>query len=84
MPTFDIIKEVKPKQTFRVASVIGKFDLQSEHIIEHFKGDIDINEKWQISRMDNSFLITVSLINISPHKYRENRPYPPPGNPLLA
>jgi len=48
MPTFDIIKEVKPKQTFRVASVIGKFDLQSEHIIEHFKGDIDINEKWQI------------------------------------
>ena len=40
MPTFDIIKEVKPKQTFRVASVIGKFDLQSEHIIEHFKGDI--------------------------------------------
>lgn len=48
MPTFDIIKEVKPKQTFRVASVIGKFDLQSEHIIEHFKGNIDIPEKWQI------------------------------------
>ena len=48
MPTFDIIKEVKPKQTFRVASVIGKFDLQSEHIIEHFKGDIDINENWQV------------------------------------
>ena len=41
MPTFDIIKEVKPKQTFRVASVIGKFDLQSEHIIEHFQGNID-------------------------------------------
>lgn len=48
MPTFDIIKEVKPKQTFRVASVIGKFDLQSEHIVEHFKGDIDINDNWQI------------------------------------
>lgn len=48
MPTFDIIKEVKPKQTFRVASVIGKFDLQSEHIIEHFKGDIDINDNWQV------------------------------------
>lgn len=48
MPTFDIIKEVKPKQTFRVASVIGKFDLQSEHIIEHFQGDIDINDNWQI------------------------------------
>jgi ABC-type polar amino acid transport system ATPase subunit len=48
MPTFDIIKEVKPKQTFRVASVIGKFDLQSEHVIEHFHGNIDINENWQI------------------------------------
>ena len=48
MPTFDIIKEVKPNQTFRVASVIGKFDLQSEHIIEHFKGDIQVPEKWQI------------------------------------
>lgn len=48
MPTFDIIKEVKPKQTFRVASVIGKFDLQSEHIIEHFQGNIDINENWQV------------------------------------
>lgn len=48
MPTFDIIKEVKPKQTFRVASVIGKFDLQSDHIVEHFKGDIDINENWQV------------------------------------
>lgn len=48
MPTFDIIKEVKPKQTFRVASVIGKFDLQSEHIIEHFQGNIEMPEKWQI------------------------------------
>lgn len=48
MPTFDIIKEVKPTKTFRVASVIGKFDLQSEHIIEHFKGDININDNWQI------------------------------------
>ena len=48
MPTFDIIKEVKPKQTFRVASIIGKFDLQSEHIVEHFQGNIDINENWQV------------------------------------
>jgi ABC-type molybdenum transport system ATPase subunit/photorepair protein PhrA len=48
MPTFNIIKEVKPKQTFRVASVIGKFDLQSNNIIEHFEGNIDINDNWQI------------------------------------
>jgi len=48
MPTFDIVKEVKPSKTFRVASVIGKFDLQSENIVEHFKGDIDIPNEWQI------------------------------------
>jgi ABC-type ATPase with predicted acetyltransferase domain len=48
MPTFDIIKQVKPKQTFRVASVIGKFDLQSDNIVEHFQGNIDINDNWQI------------------------------------
>lgn len=48
MPTFDIIKEVKPNKTFRVASVIGKFDLQSENIVEHFKGDIDLPKNWQI------------------------------------
>ena len=48
MPSFNIIKEVKPKKTFRVASVIGKFDLQSENIIEHFQGDLSINDNWQI------------------------------------
>ena len=37
-----------PKKTFRVASVIGKFDLQSENIIEHFQGDLSINDNWQI------------------------------------
>jgi ABC-type lipoprotein export system ATPase subunit/predicted acetyltransferase len=48
MPTFDIIKEVNPIKTFRVASVIGKFDLQSENVVEHFKGDIDMPNEWQI------------------------------------
>lgn len=48
MPTFNIIRESKPKKSFRVASVIGKFDLQSEHIIEQFKGDISLPENWQI------------------------------------
>ena len=48
MPTFDIIKESKPSKTFRVASVIGKFDLQSENIVEHFKGDINLPEQWQV------------------------------------
>lgn len=48
MPTFDIIKESKPSKTFRVASVIGKFDLQSEKIVEHFKGDIELPKQWQV------------------------------------
>ena len=48
MPTFDIIKESKPSKTFRVASVIGKFDLQSENIVEHFKGDIEFPKEWQV------------------------------------
>lgn len=48
MPTFDIIKKSKPKLSFRVSSVIGKFDLQSEKIIEHFKGNIDLPNKWNI------------------------------------
>lgn len=48
MPTFDIIKETQPKKTFRVASVIGKFDLQSEKISERFIGNIELPDKWQI------------------------------------
>lgn len=48
MPNFNIIKENKPKKTFRVASVIGKFDLQSENIKEEFKGSIDFTNIWQI------------------------------------
>ena len=48
MPHFDILRESKPKKTFRVASVMGKFDLQTEHIKEHFKGSIDIPDNWQI------------------------------------
>lgn len=48
MPTFDIIKETIAPKSFRVASIIGKFDLQSEKITEHFKGNIDIENDWQI------------------------------------
>lgn len=48
MPSFDLVKKSKPKKTFRVASVIGKFDLQSEEIIERFVGDININNDWKV------------------------------------
>ena len=48
MPTFDIVRKSEPKQSFRVASIIGKFDLQSNAIEERFTGNIDISDNWQI------------------------------------
>ena len=48
MPTFDIIKETEPKKSFRVASVIGKFDLASARVKERFTGNIEFENEWQI------------------------------------
>jgi len=48
MQTFDIIKKTKPKKSFRVASIIGKFDLQSEEVQEQFTGELNIPEKWNV------------------------------------
>ena len=48
MPNFDIVREVKPKKTFRVASVMGTYDLQSENIKEHFCGNIDMPKDWSV------------------------------------
>lgn len=48
MPHFDIIKSVIPVKSFRVASIIGKFDLQISHIEDHFVGNIELPEKWNI------------------------------------
>lgn len=48
MPSFDIVKTASPKQSFRVASVIGKFDLQSNQIEERFTGNIELPTEWKI------------------------------------
>lgn len=49
MPNFDIVKEIQVEKSFRVASVMGAFDLQTTHILEHFNGSIDIeNLDWNI------------------------------------
>ena len=50
MPTFDIIKlNEADKTSFRVQSIKGMFDLQSEHVKEHFVGKIDIeNLDWNV------------------------------------
>lgn len=49
MPNFDIIKEVHPDKTFRVSSIINNFDLDVDHIHEHFTGSLDIEGKeWNV------------------------------------
>lgn len=49
MPTFDIIKESKPNDTFRNKSVSGQFDLHIDSVVEKFSGNIDIDDKdWNI------------------------------------
>lgn len=48
MPNFDIIKQNTPPKTFRVASVMGSFDLQNNQIEERFVGSIDLPENWKI------------------------------------
>jgi ABC-type glutathione transport system ATPase component len=48
MPNFDVVREVKPKKTFRVASVMGTYDLQSENIKERFCGNIDVPKDWSV------------------------------------
>jgi ABC-type ATPase with predicted acetyltransferase domain len=49
MPSFDIIKESRPKESFRVSSVLNAFNLDIEKVKEHFKGNIDIEDKeWNV------------------------------------
>lgn len=49
MPNFDIIKESKPKNSFRVQSILGMFSIESDKIKERFTGQILIeNEEWNI------------------------------------
>jgi len=48
MQTFDIVKKSAPKKSFRVKSIIDRFDLQSDTIKEKFTGQIDVGEDWQI------------------------------------
>ena len=48
MPHFNIVKNSEPKGSFRVQSVIGKYDLQTKNIQEIFSGDIELPEKWNV------------------------------------
>ncbi len=49
MPSFDIVRESKPKESFRVSSVLNAFDLDINKVKEHFKGSIDIEDRdWNV------------------------------------
>lgn len=48
MPHFDIIKSNKPVNTFRVSKICADFDVKFEHSNEHFEGDINLPEHWNI------------------------------------
>lgn len=48
MPHFDIVKQNDIKNSFRVSKIQADYDIKNEHANEHFIGDIEIPEKWNI------------------------------------
>ena len=48
MQSFDIIKHSAPSESFRVKSVMGSYDMTTNHTTEHFVGELDIPDKWNI------------------------------------
>lgn len=48
MPSFDIVKKVTAPKTFRASAIISNFDIDIEHIDEHFTGEINPPDDWQI------------------------------------
>ena len=48
MPYFDVVKENKPDITFRVSKIQADFDVKLEHSNEHFVGNIEMPNDWQI------------------------------------
>ena len=48
MQSFDIIRTSVIKPSFRVDKCKGKFDLNQESITEHFKGELNIPENWNV------------------------------------
>ena len=48
MPHFDIVKKNNVKNTFRVSKIEADFDIKPEHSNEHFEGNIEIPQKWNI------------------------------------
>ena len=48
MPSFDIVKIADIKKTYRVARIMGDYDVKADHANEHFVGEIKMPEDWHI------------------------------------
>lgn len=48
MPHFDIVKQSEIEKTFRVAKIMGDYDVKLDHATERFTGNIELPEDWQI------------------------------------
>lgn len=48
MPSFDIVKEIKPEESYRVSAIVSNFDLNPDHLEERFTGEITPPDGWQI------------------------------------
>lgn len=48
MPSFDIVKQCDIDKTYRVARIMGDYDVKTDHAKEHFTGNIDLPDDWQI------------------------------------
>ena len=48
MPSFNIVKKNEVEDTFRVQKIKADFDIKSEHSNEHFVGELNMPDEWNI------------------------------------
>lgn len=48
MQNFNIVRKSEIEKTFRVAQIMGDFDVKTEHANETFTGSFDIPDEWSI------------------------------------
>lgn len=48
MPSFDIVRKLDVKETYRVARVLSDFDMDKSKGDVHFHGNIEIPESWNV------------------------------------
>lgn len=48
MPSFDIVKTADIKKTYRVARIMGDYDVKIDHANERFTGEIEMPDEWHI------------------------------------